>query len=95
MKIKANLQLIYRFMQRNGYTFRAGKHIGQKISNNALINISLFWNKVHDIIKKNGFGKCNIFNTDETPLFFNMLPNKTIAKRGKKNFDKKTKPGKV
>ena len=71
-------------MQRNGYTFRAGTHVGQKINNDALFNASLFWNEVHDVINKNGLGKGNIFNMDETPLFFNMIPNKTIAKRGKK-----------
>ena len=34
-KIKTNLHLICRFMQRNGYTFRSGIHVGQKINNDA------------------------------------------------------------
>lgn len=86
LSINANLQLLYRFMKRFGYSFRCGTYIGQSINEDALKNASLFWNEVHNIIKENGFGKYNIFNMDECSIFFNMVPNKTIAKRGKKQY---------
>lgn len=73
-------------MKRFGYSFRCRTHIGQSINEDALKNASLFWNEVHNTIKENGFGKNNIFNMDESPIFFNMVPNKTIAKRGKKQY---------
>jgi hypothetical protein len=83
-KIKSNLELLYRFRYRNGYSFRKGTHIGQGISTESLKEASFFWNEVHKYIKEEGLTKYNIFNMDETPLFFNMVPNTTIAKRGKK-----------
>ena len=89
-KIKSNLELLYRFMYRNGYSFRKGTHIGQGIKEESLKEASLFWNEVHKCIKEEGFTKYNIFNMDETPLFFNMVPNTTIAKRGKKSIIIKT-----
>ena len=89
-KIKTNLQLLYRFMNKYSYSFRCGTHIGQTLKNESLFNASLFWNEVHSMIKKNGFGRCNIFNMDESPIFFKMAPTKTIAKRGKKTILIKT-----
>ena len=89
-KIKTNLQLIYRFMDKYGYSFRCGTHIGQSLKKDSLFNASLFWNEVHSTIKNNGLGRCNIFNMDESPIFFNMVPKKTIAKRGKKTILIKT-----
>lgn len=83
--INANLQLLYRFMKRFCYSFRCGTHIGQGINKDALKNASLFWNEVHNTIKGNVFGKI-IFLIWTKVLFFNMVPNKTITKRGKKNY---------
>ena len=90
MNIKANLQLLYRFMERYGFSFRSATHIGQKVNKDALTQASLFYNEVHTTINENGFNTYNIFNMDESPIFFNMVPNKTIAKKGKKTIIIKT-----
>ena len=45
---------------------------------------------MHSTIKNNGLGRCNIVNMDESPIFFNMVPKKKIAKRGKKTILIKT-----
>ena len=68
-------------MQRSGYTFRAEIYIGQKINNDVLINTSLFWNEVHDLVKRNGFRKCNIFKMNETPLFLIYYQLKQLLKK--------------
>ena len=52
-------------------------------SSSLLFNASLFWNEVNSTIKTNGLGRCNIFNMVESPIFFNMVPKKTIAKTNK------------
>ena len=77
-------------MKRFGYSFRCGTHISQILNEDDLKNASLFWNEVHNTIKEKCLGKNNIFNMDESPIFFNMVPNKTIAKRGKKTILIKT-----
>ena len=66
------------------YTYRT------KSKKDSLFNASLFWNEVHSTIKNNGLGRCNIVNMDESPIFFNMVPKKKIAKRGKKTILIKT-----
>ena len=39
---------------------------------------------------KYGFNTFGLENMDEAPIFFNMLPNKTIAKKGTKTILIKT-----
>ena len=34
-------------MNKYGYSFRCGTHIGQILKNDSLFNASLFWNEVH------------------------------------------------
>ena len=63
-KIKTNLQLLYRFMNKYGYSFVCGTHYGQIIKKDSLISASLFWNEVLSLIKDNGFSRNNIFNMD-------------------------------
>lgn len=88
--IKANQQFIYRFMLRNNYSFRTYTHIGQSLPKNCFTLASIFLNNVWDKRISNGFYDAIIGNCDETPVFFNMLPNKTIAKKGGKTIIIKT-----
>ena len=73
-KIKSNLELLYRFMKRNGYSFRKGTHIGQGIKTESLAEAFLFCNEVFKYIKDEGLCKYNIFNMEETPLFLIWFP---------------------
>ena len=83
MNIKANL-LLFRFMERYRYSFRSDTYIGQKINKDVLTQTLLFWNEIHTTIKEKGFYKDSIFKVDENPIFFNIVPKKTISKEGKK-----------
>ena len=47
----------------------------------SLKDASLFWNEVYNNRLKYGFNTYGVGNMDETPIFFNMYPNKTIAKK--------------
>ena len=87
--IKANQQYIFRFMARNNYSFRARTHIGQRLQNNCYTLASIFLNKVWDKRRAFGFYDTIIGNCDETPIFFNMTPNKTIAQKGGKSIQPK------
>ena len=48
----------------------------------SLNEASLFWNGVYNNRLKYWFNTYRVGNMDETPIFFNMYPNKTIAKKG-------------
>ncbi len=47
----------------------------------SLKEVSLFWNEVYNNRMKYGFNRYGVGNIDETPIFSNMYPNKTIGKK--------------
>ena len=86
LPINTNQKYIYRFLARNNYSFRTKSHIGQCITNDCFLQTSLFLNEVWDNRIKFNFSDTIIANMDdETPLFFNMTPSKTVAKKGGKS----------
>ena len=83
LPINTNQKFIYHFLARNGYSFRTKSHVGQIIQDNCFLQTSLFLNEVWD--HRISFWDNIIANMDETPIFFNMTPAKTIAKQGGKS----------
>ena len=81
MNIKSNINLVYNCLIKYGYYFRTKTNIGQSMKEKSLKEASLFPNEVYNNRKKYGFNIYGGENVDETPIFFNMYPNKTIAKR--------------
>ena len=71
-------------MARNGYSFRTKSHVGQIIQDNCFLQTSLFLNEVWDHRISFKLLDNIIANMDETPIFFNMTPTKTIAEKGGK-----------
>ena len=82
LPINTNQKYIYRFLARNNYSFRTKSHVGQCITNDCFLQTSLFLNEIWDNRIKFNFSDTLIANMDETPLFFNMTPSKTVAKKG-------------
>ena len=84
----------YRFLQRNELTLRAVTHIGQTIKNNSSEAMANFILYCQDAIKKLNIKILEdlnaIGNMDETPVFFEMYQNKTIAKIGAKKVNIKS-----
>ena len=76
--------MIYRFLKRNGFSYRTCTHVGQPLAKQCFINASIFFNDVWDKRIENRFWDSIIANIDETPVMLNMKPNKTVAKKGKK-----------
>ena len=60
-------------------------HIGSLLSKDFYLQASLFLNECWRKRKENGYWNSIIANMDETPIFFNMTSNKTIAKKGTKS----------
>ena len=87
MKKKNHTQkeLIYRFLHRNGFSFRRPSHIGQPLPSN-YSDLFLTFQKKVILSKKNLHIDNNSFdpiiNFDETPLYMEMPANTTIEKKG-------------
>jgi len=77
-------------MARNNYSFRTRSHIWQLLPKNCYTLASIFLNEVWDKRRAFGFYDAIIGNCDETPIFFNMTPNKTIAQKDGKTIIIKT-----
>ena len=85
LPIKTNQKYIYRFLARNNLSFRTKSYVGQCIKNDCFLETSLFLNEIWDNRIKFNFSDIIIAKMDETPLFFNMAPSKTAAKKGGKS----------
>ena len=75
---------VYRFMKRYTLSFRSSTHIGQKMPDNVVKEVKKFFKKVIKERVSYPYGLKLICNMDETPIFLNMPPSKTIAKKGAK-----------
>jgi len=84
----------YRFLKRNELTLRAVTHIGQTVKNDSSVAMANFIYYCKAAIKNMNINSPDdlnsIGNMDETPVFFEMYQNKTIAKIGNKKVNIKT-----
>ena len=81
---KTNRNWVYLFLIKNNYVQRKPSHLGQKLPNNIIDEISHFLSEFYDYRAFNKIDNCVICNNDETPIFLNMPSSKTIEKKGKK-----------
>ena len=72
----AQQQLIYGFLNRNGYVFRKPSHLGQILPQNYSELFLTFQKKIISFRKKYGFDDNEIgrlVNCDETPIYMEMV----------------------
>ena len=76
-------------MKRNNLVFRLASHIGQKLSSKAETQLKNFLKDI--ITKRNNLGIFEdierLVNVDESPIYLEMPPKKTIEIKGSKNVD--------
>ena len=72
-------------MKRNNLNLRVPGHIGQLLSSNIKKIITDYIIDVRKSINNGGYSDSMIINMDETPLFLNMSPNKTVTYKGNKS----------
>ena len=77
----------YAFLRRYSYGIRAITHAGQKLKENSKIEYQEFFRKFYSLRFEIGdYAKmCNIYNMDETPIWFEMISKNTISKLGDKS----------
>ena len=88
--LHAQQQLIYRFLHRNGYVFRKPSHLGQILPQNYSDLFLAFQKKIISFRKKydindNEIGR--LVNCDETPIYMEMVTDKTIEIKGAKDIE--------
>ena len=73
-----------KFLKRYGFCIRSPTHIRQKLKENTMSMYKKFLKIVYNIRNDIGdlFDYDNIINMDETPIFMENIPNKTIAPKG-------------
>ena len=89
-KEHAKIQLVYRFLKRNGFVLRKACHIGQPLPRNYEDLFLMFQKKIILAkkmldINENSFDR--LINIDETPIYMDMPETKTIDFKGKKGID--------
>ena len=82
----------YAFLRRYGYGIRSITHAGQKLKENSKIEYEEFFRKLYSLRFKIGDvqNMCNIYNMDETPIWFEMISKNTVTKLGEKTVTKRT-----
>lgn len=82
----------FRFLKLYSYKIRAVTQVGQQLKENVEIELHKFYETLYWMRsqRKEIPDKGNIFNMDETPIYFKMFTKTTIAKLGKKSVNVKT-----
>ena len=88
--IKKFQNRIYRFFKRHSLTIRKPTHVGRTINKQAEFTLSSFIREAFELRKFYHFYDDLICNIDETPLIFNLVPNKVVAMKGGKTVIVKT-----
>ena len=77
LSINTKQNVYLKFLKRKWNSFRTQTYLGQPVKKQWFINAALSLNNVWDKRIENRFWDSIIGNIDETPVWFNMAPNKT------------------
>ena len=78
MKPKSLYNYIYRFMERYRLSIRQKTHVEQLLPPDSIDKINMFLKEIIRIRKESDIPLYNIVNFDETSLYYNIPPNKTV-----------------
>ncbi|GBB86314.1 hypothetical protein RclHR1_12730011 [Rhizophagus clarus] len=80
----ATFRWLTAFMKRHNLALRRRTRISQKLPEQLEESLESFYRFVIRLRIKNSIEMCNIFNMDETPVWFDMAGNFTINQKGEK-----------
>ncbi|CAG8832920.1 7784_t:CDS:2, partial [Gigaspora margarita] len=81
---KASHRWLVAFMKRNGFALRRHTKTAQKLPKENQRMLESFYKVVTELREEKSYELGNIFNMDETPVWFDMVGNFTINPKGKK-----------
>ena len=83
-QFRASKGWLEKFLSRHSLSMRARTSISQKLPAQLESKLESFLNEVRVLRVRHGYSSDMIINMDETPMYFDMVPEKTISKKGKK-----------
>ena len=83
-KFKTSCQWISSFIKRYKLSWRRRTKIFQKLPSQTEETLAKFHQFINNLRTRKSFDLCNIFNMDETPVWFDMAGNFTIDQKGEK-----------
>ena len=81
---KASEGWLRKFIHRHSLVLRAKTSVAQKLPSDLESKVSMFHGEITTVRKKQNFPKELIGNMDETPLYLDMVPSRTLEQKGKK-----------
>ena len=87
---KASAGWCTRYMRRNNLVLRQKTHIAQKLPKDVDCKVDSFLKYVIDLRTAYDFSLGDIGNMDKTPMFFDMVGNRTVDVKGKNTVNVKT-----
>ena len=78
------MKYIYDILKKNNFSIRCKTHVGQPLPDTCFYNTSKFLQKIWSDRKYKTIDSFLIGNIDETPVFFNMIENRTVSFKGVK-----------
>ena len=94
-KYESLLNWIYRFLNRNHYSFRNQTYLGQLLPKKSFEITSIFLSDLYKSCITMKYDDEVIVSMDVTPININMPPNYMITKKGKKNHYSNSRSRKV
>ena len=89
-EFKASEGWARKFFRRNGLVLRTRTHISQNLPKDLEDKIKAFHQTVKDIRDSSDYPPEFICNMDETPLYLDTIPRKTVSRRGAKTVHVRT-----
>ena len=84
---------VRKFLRRNNLAHRAGTNFAQTLPKDLEHKIEVFRHELLEIRKQHDFRYELICNMDETPVYFDMVPGKSIDRKGSKTIRIRTTGG--
>ncbi|CAG8841367.1 2683_t:CDS:2, partial [Gigaspora margarita] len=81
---KASYRWLVAFMKRNGFALRHHTKTAQKLPKESQKMLESFYKVVTELREEKSYKLGNIFNMNETPVWFDMVSNFTINPKGEK-----------
>ena len=80
--LQASERWLRKFMRRHSIVLRAMISVAQKLPKDLKLKIETFYKDVQMLRENGKYSKEMIGNMDETPLYFDMIPSRSLEKRG-------------
>lgn len=89
-QFKASDGWLRKFMTRNNLVLRARTNMGQTLPKDLEEKIAAFRQQIRHVRDNSDFPYALIANMDETPIYLDIVPSKTVDRKGKKSIQVRT-----